>query len=93
MRSLALLLPLLGIVAAETFFKEEFGDDSWEKRWVQSKHKDDYGSFKVSAGKYYGDAKRDQGLKTSQDAKFYSLAAKFPKVRVFYRVVLRWNSP
>ncbi|KAK6010039.1 calreticulin family protein, partial [Ostertagia ostertagi] len=79
MRSLALLLPLLGIVAAEIFFKEEFGDDSWEKRWIQSKHKDDYGEFKLSTGKYFGDAKRDQGLKTSQDAKFYSRAAKFPK--------------
>ncbi|PIO56575.1 hypothetical protein TELCIR_22025, partial [Teladorsagia circumcincta] len=54
-------------------------DDSWEERWVQSKHKDDYGEFKLSTGKYFGDAKRDQGLKTSQDAKFYSRAAKFPK--------------
>lgn len=61
-----------------------FIDDSWEKRWVQSKHKSDYGEFKLSAGKYYGDEKRDQGLKTSQDAKFYSRAAKFPKVSLFY---------
>lgn len=47
---------------------------------MQSKHKDDYGAFKLSAGKYFDDEKRDQGLKTSQDAKFYSRAAKFPKV-------------
>ncbi|KAK5980464.1 Calreticulin [Trichostrongylus colubriformis] len=79
MRSLAILLPLLGVAAATTYFKEEFGDDSWEKRWIQSSHKDDYGVFKLSAGKYHDDPKRDQGLQTSQDAKFYSRAAKFPK--------------
>uniref|UniRef100_A0A0K0DDP7 Calreticulin n=1 Tax=Angiostrongylus cantonensis TaxID=6313 RepID=A0A0K0DDP7_ANGCA len=79
MRSLAIVVGFLGVVAAEILFKEEFGDDSWEKRWIQSTHKDDFGEFKLSSGKFYGDAKRDQGLKTSQDAKFYSRAAKFPK--------------
>jgi calreticulin len=79
MRSVAVLLAVVAVVAAEVYFKEEFGDDSWEKRWVQSKHKDDYGAFKLSAGKYYGDADRDQGIKTSQDAKFYSRGALFPK--------------
>jgi len=63
---------------AEVYFKEEF-DDSWESRWVQSKHKDDYGKFKLSAGKFYGDEKRDRGIQTSQDAKFYSIGAKFNK--------------
>jgi calreticulin len=66
------------VVLGEVYFKEEF-DSDWESRWVQSKHKDDYGKFKLSAGKFYGDAKRDAGIQTSQDAKFYSLAAKFPK--------------
>lgn len=46
-----------------------FLDDSWKERWVQSKHKDDYGELKLSHGKFYGDEVRDQGLKTSQDAK------------------------
>ncbi|KAE9556681.1 hypothetical protein FO519_000087 [Halicephalobus sp. NKZ332] len=72
------LLALVGASLAEVYFKEEF-DDSWESRWIQSKHKDDYGKFKLSAGKFYGDEKRDRGIQTSQDAKFYSVGAKFNK--------------
>ncbi|KAI1719532.1 calreticulin family domain-containing protein [Ditylenchus destructor] len=53
--------------------------DSWKERWVQSKHKEDYGDLVLSHGKFYGDETRDQGLKTSQDAKFYATSAKFPK--------------
>ena len=34
---------------------------SWEERWVQSKHKDDYGVFEWTAGKFYGDAEKDKG--------------------------------
>jgi calreticulin len=81
MRSpLALLsLFLVGTCFAETFFKEEFGDEAWQERWVPSKHKDDYGRWELSSGKWYGDEKRDQGLKTSQDAHFYAISAKFPK--------------
>ena len=35
--------------------------DGWEDRWVQSEHKDDLGKFKLSAGKFYGDAEKDKG--------------------------------
>lgn len=35
--------------------------DSWEDRWVESKHKSDLGKFKLSAGKFYGDAEKDKG--------------------------------
>lgn len=78
MRSALVLAAVVAFAAAEVYFKEEF-NDGWEDRWIQSKHKDDYGEFKRSHGKYYGDAKRDLGLQTSQDAKFYSRGAKFPK--------------
>lgn len=30
-------------------------------RWVESKHKSDYGKFKLTAGKFYGDAEKDKG--------------------------------
>uniref|UniRef100_A0A914R2Y0 Calreticulin n=1 Tax=Parascaris equorum TaxID=6256 RepID=A0A914R2Y0_PAREQ len=63
----------------EGSLKRRFSDDSWERRWVQSKHKDDYGAFKLSHGKFYNDAVKDKGIQTSQDAKFYSRAASFPK--------------
>jgi len=61
---------------AEIFFSEEFGD-GWENRWVKSQNKKDAGEFEVSAGKFYGDAEADKGLKTAQDAKFYQISAAF----------------
>ncbi|KAG5847916.1 hypothetical protein ANANG_G00131300, partial [Anguilla anguilla] len=51
--------------------------DAWETRWLESKHKSDYGKFVLSAGKFYGDAEKDKGLQTSQDARFYSSSARF----------------
>ena len=33
----------------------------WEERWVQSKHKSDYGKFKWTSGKFYGDEEKDKG--------------------------------
>lgn len=35
--------------------------DAWKSRWVESKHKTDYGRFVLSAGKFYGDAEKDKG--------------------------------
>ncbi|KRX85206.1 Calreticulin [Trichinella sp. T6] len=65
---------------AEVYLKETFEDgDAWESRWIQSKHKDDYGKFKLSAGKFYGDAEADKGIQTSQDARFYELSRKMDK--------------
>jgi len=66
-------------VTGEVYFKETF-DDSYTSRWVTSdwKKKDGQaGEFTLSAGEFYGDAKEDQGLKTSQDARFYATSAKF----------------
>uniref|UniRef100_A0A4W3KE19 Calreticulin n=1 Tax=Callorhinchus milii TaxID=7868 RepID=A0A4W3KE19_CALMI len=53
------------------------GHYAWESRWVESKHKSDYGQFKLTAGKFYGDPEKDKGLQTSQDAKFYASSARF----------------
>jgi hypothetical protein len=36
-------------------------DESYSKRWVQSTAKSDLGEFKLSHGKFYGDAKNDLG--------------------------------
>ncbi|KQK83752.1 hypothetical protein AAES_55473 [Amazona aestiva] len=75
-----LLGALLALAAAEPtqYFREEFGDgDAWTQRWVESKHKPDYGRFVLSAGKFYGDAEKDKGIQTSQDARFYALSSRF----------------
>ena len=65
--------------SAEVFFSEKF-NEGWESRWVASKHKGaEAGAFKLSAGKFFNDAKEDAGIQTSQDARFYGLSAKFDK--------------
>nr|XP_033771776.1 calreticulin-like [Geotrypetes seraphini] len=60
------------------YFKEQFEDgDEWQKRWIESKHKSDYGKFQLSAGKFYGDEEKDKGLQTSQDVRYYAISARF----------------
>uniref|UniRef100_A0A8C2DL26 Calreticulin n=1 Tax=Cyprinus carpio TaxID=7962 RepID=A0A8C2DL26_CYPCA len=70
---------LLALAAnAEVYFKEQFLDgDAWKSRWLNSEHKSDYGQFKLTAGNFYGDAEKDKGLQTSQDARFYATSARF----------------
>ncbi|XP_071275052.1 calreticulin isoform X1 [Agelaius tricolor] len=73
-----LLGALLAAAGPTQFFREEFGDgDAWTRRWVESKHKPDYGRFVLTAGKFYGDAEKDKGIQTSQDARFYALSSRF----------------
>ncbi|XP_066547866.1 calreticulin [Amia ocellicauda] len=74
------LAALMAASCAEpvVYFREQFDDeDAWKSRWVESRHKSDYGKFVLTAGKFYGDAEKDKGLQTSQDAKFYSLSSRF----------------
>ncbi|XP_071537066.1 calreticulin [Panulirus ornatus] len=71
---------LLGfvVVEAKIFFQERFSDADWDSRWVQSEHKGkEFGAFKLTAGKFYGDPEEDKGIQTSQDARFYGLSSKF----------------
>merc|ERR1711988_179286 len=63
------------LVAAEVYLEEDFSGD-WESRWVPSKAKSDLGTFKVSAGKFFGDEEAAKGLQTSQDTKFYAISSK-----------------
>jgi len=73
-----LILSLVALaVADQVYFEETFADADWESRWVTSEHKSDLGKFALSAGKFYGDAEKDKGLQTSQDARFYATSAKF----------------
>jgi len=78
---LALLSTLVLVASATTFYKDEV-DADWEGRWVQSDFKSSEGTrgdFVRSHGKFFGDAEADQGLQTSQDARFYAYSSKFPK--------------
>jgi len=76
--ALLLTLSLAASAVAKVYLQDNI-DSNWEKRWVQSTSKSDYGKFVLSSGKYYGDAKVAEGLKTSEDAKFYALSTKFDK--------------
>jgi len=77
-----LYLAMMAFSSATVFFKETFEDaNGWEKRWVPSKNKEAEGSqgkWELSHGKYYNDASKDQGIKTSQDARFYQISAELP---------------
>ncbi|CAL8307478.1 unnamed protein product [Lota lota] len=77
--AVAVLLASLAItIEATVYFKEQFLDgDAWKSRWVESKHKSDYGVWKLTAGKFYGDAEADKGVQTSQDARFYAMSSRF----------------
>lgn len=35
--------------------------DAWKSRWIESKHKSDYGQLVLTAGKFYGDGEKDKG--------------------------------
>merc|ERR1711953_972825 len=73
-----LLLAIVGSAFAEIYFEDRFDKDDWESRWVQSTHKGaEAGKFAWTAGKFYGDAEKDKGIQTSQDAKFYALSTEF----------------
>ena len=75
-----MLLHLLSLAAngPTVYFKEQFLDrDRWTSHWVESKHKSDFGKFVLSARKLCGGLEKDKGLRTSQDAHFSALSARF----------------
>lgn len=79
-KSLLVIVALVGCVLADktVYFSEKFEDgESFRDRWVESKFKGaEQGKFMLSHGKFYGDAERDMGIQTSQDARFYGISAK-----------------
>jgi calreticulin len=85
-RSFAMIYRLIVLVSVLTqlslckvYFREDFSDADWTKRWVQSTHSGkEFADFKWTAGKFYGDSERDKGIQTSTDARFYAISAKFP---------------
>jgi len=79
MKTALLIFAVVGTTFAAVFeerFESGIGDN-----WVQSTHKGaEAGKFEWTAGKFYGDAEKDKGIQTSQDAKFYALSAEFKPV-------------
>jgi calreticulin len=78
MKLLAFLL--LGVASATIYFQEDFSDDGWRSRWVDSTKKGaSQGKFEWSAGSYYADASKGKGLMCSEDMRFYTTTASFPE--------------
>jgi calreticulin len=80
--TLAALAVCVGPAAAEIYFKEDFNDEGWTKRWTESskwKPAAEMGKWEHTAGEWYGD-ENDKGIKTSEDARFYGLSAPLSKV-------------
>jgi calreticulin len=69
----------LSLASGEVWLDEDFSSGTFD-RWVQSTHKGaEAGSYSISAGKYYGDAEKDKGLKTNDNARFYQISTKLDK--------------
>jgi calreticulin len=64
------LFATIACVSAKVYFKEQF---SSMDKWTHAS-KSDLGKFVLASGKYSGES-GDQGLKTSEDAKFYGIFA------------------
>ncbi|XP_023230263.1 calreticulin-like [Centruroides sculpturatus] len=81
MKTFIIIFSLFSLAFTEptVHFREEFNDgDKWEERWIQSEHKgNELGKFVLTHGKFYGDAEKDKGIQTSQDARFYGISSKF----------------
>jgi len=74
------LLAVVAVASATVYFEETFDDASWEDRWVvatEFKPESEMGAFKLSSGKFSGDEADQQGMQTSEDARFYSISSKF----------------
>jgi hypothetical protein len=72
--SLGLLSPL----AAKIFFEETFSDSSWETRWIKSKWKEkegSHGKWHLGFGTWHESDLDQQGLKTGEDARHFTIAA------------------
>merc|ERR1719390_570150 len=69
----------VGAVSGKIYFQEDFSE-GWESRWTASKWKESEGTqgkFVASAGKWFKDEAEDTGIQTSEDSKFFGIAASF----------------
>jgi len=77
--NIIVFIGFVAICSSHIYFHEDFSDPNWEKRWVVSdwkKESGEAGSWSLTAGKYFGEEKKEHGLKTTEDARFYDISAK-----------------
>jgi calreticulin len=73
-------LALVVFASSSVYFQEDFSDPNWESRWVISTNRPaaERGQFALDAGNWATD-ESDKGLKTTEDARFYTASIKFPE--------------
>lgn len=67
-----LLVLFVSSACGLVWYHEPFND---KLRWTQSTARADFGKMDLSSGATYGDASINQGLKTTEDARFYAYSA------------------
>ncbi|KAF9399334.1 hypothetical protein BGX21_006449, partial [Mortierella sp. AD011] len=76
----SLAIAAVASAAGQTYLEETFSQDTWEDRWTTSESRDDLGKFELSSGTFYPNKEYAQGLKTTQDHRFYSISTPFSSV-------------
>jgi len=74
------LISFVAIVSSHVYFQDDFSKPGWENRWIVSSWKQDSGEagkWDLSAGKLFGNEASEKGLRTTEDARFYDISAKF----------------
>merc|ERR1712125_318376 len=72
-----LLSVLIFSTYAKTYFSEDFNDDGWRNRWVDSTFKgSDAGDWVHTTGKHNTD-ENDKGIQTGTDYRFYQISTSF----------------
>lgn len=79
MKLALVFIGLLAVASATVYFREDFSDPNWESRWIVSQKRPaaEVGKVGLSAGKYFTDEAKERGLKTLEDARFYTLSTSF----------------
>eukprot|EP00516_Mucochytrium_quahogii_P004308 CAMPEP_0203747900 /NCGR_PEP_ID=MMETSP0098-20131031/2920_1 /ASSEMBLY_ACC=CAM_ASM_000208 /TAXON_ID=96639 /ORGANISM=" , Strain NY0313808BC1" /LENGTH=404 /DNA_ID=CAMNT_0050636477 /DNA_START=33 /DNA_END=1247 /DNA_ORIENTATION=- len=74
----AQLAAVATVAHGKVHFKEEFNDDGWRDRWVDSTWKgESMGTWEHTAGEWYADEQKDKGISTKDKARFYAISSKF----------------
>ncbi|KAF9205343.1 hypothetical protein BGZ59_000521 [Podila verticillata] len=76
----SLAIATVASAAGQTYLEETFSDNSWEDRWTTSAAKENLGKFELSSGTFHADKDYSQGLKTTEDHRFYSISTPFSAV-------------
>ena len=75
--TLAAVLGLATMVSAEVYLHETFSDgEGWTERWTPSTHRADLGKLEVSPGKWFANEAAADGLRTTEDYRFYATSTK-----------------